>query len=506
MLVAGGYAAVTGMIWGCRKKWMRLGNRLGMQRMLQVENSMYRQFPVFVFGVGLIVFCFALTATFNADGRTIRYLVAFSPFGIAVGFAFLSNARKRRIVQLLALATLTAAAMIFAWADLSPVAILDRPSRLVIRALLVLAGAMFVYGGFVSRWVRQGDSWLRSLREATVVTCLLALAAFCLVIVLQVQTFVTDVGCATSFGEAIAVAAVALGMIAGLIMIAVLPENDPFALSLKGRMGYVYAAQFVGALFVVHLYLTMPFLFRLGIKDYWPYIAMVLCFGGVGVAQLLEKRGLTVLGQPLFQSAAILPVAVAICIWGIDSKADSALVLLTVGFTYLMISYVQQSLLAGAAALLFGNLALWTFYKKFDGFSFIEHPQLWLIPPALSLLVAVQISKTVFSRKQLAFVRYLCVTVIYVSSTSELFINGLGKSLWPPVVLALLAISGMMAGILLQIRAFLYLGTLFLLLAMFSMVSHAHQRLDHVWPWWAFGIGNGRRNPRHVRAIRETKK
>jgi Na+-driven multidrug efflux pump len=37
----------------------------------------------------------------------------------------------------------------------------------------------------------------------------------------------------------------------------------------------------------------------------------------------------------------------------------------------------------------------------------------------------------------------------------------------------------------------LYFGSLFLLMAMITMVAHAHQRLDHVWPWWAFGIGLG---------------
>jgi len=291
--------------------------------------------------------------------------------------------------------------------------------------------------------------------------------------------------------EAIAVTAVVFGMIVGLILIAVLPKNDPFSLSIAGRMGYVYAAQLVAAMMVAHLYLTMPNLFAFGIKDYWPYIAMVLCFGGVGVAQVLEKRQLTVLGQPLFNSAAILPLAVAVCIWGVDSKADVSLVMLTVGLAYLMISYTHRSILSGAAAIIFGNFALWLFYDKFDGFAFVEHPQLWLIPPALSVLVAAQLSRNSLTREQLALVRYICVTVIYLSSTSEIFISGMGQKLWPPMVLAVLAVGGIMAGIMIHVRAYLYLGSAFLLLAMISMVSHAQQKLEHVWPWWAFGIGMG---------------
>ena len=350
---------------------------------------------------------------------------------------------------------------------------------------------MFVYGGLVSRWVRESDSWLKSLREMTVATCFLALPCLAIVIWQEIAKFQPDIGCGMPIPEAVAVSAVVLGMIAGLITIAVLPKNDPFSLSLNGRMAYVYVAQVVAAMLMVHLYTTMPWLFQFGIKEYWPYIAMVLCFGGVGIAQVLEKRKLTVLGKPLFSTAAVLPVIVAAGIWAIDSQADDSLVMLTVGLAYLMISYTQKSILSGAASLVFGNLALWIFYYQRAGFSFVEHPQLWLIPPALSTLVAAQISKSLFTRQQLAMIRYICVTIIYLSSTSEIFISGFGEKLWPPMVLAMLAVGGMLAGIMFQIRAFLYLGFVFLLMAMISMVSHAHQRFDHVWPWWAFGIGMG---------------
>ncbi len=78
--------------------------------------------------------------------------------------------------------------------------------------------------------------------------------------------------------------------------------------------------------------------------------------------------------------------------------------------------------------------------------------------------------------------------MIYVSSTSEIFLTGIGAQLWPPMVLALLAVIGVLCGVLLRVRAYLYLGIGFLLFAMTSMIAHAHRRFDHVWPWWAFGI------------------
>ena len=37
-------------------------------------------------------------------------------------------------------------------------------------------------------------------------------------------------------------------------------------------------------------------------------------------------------------------------------------------------------------------------------------------------------------------------------------------------------------------RAFLFLGMTFTLLALVGMVAHAARSIDHVWPWWVFGI------------------
>ncbi|MCA9209687.1 MAG: hypothetical protein KDA55_15080, partial [Planctomycetales bacterium] len=87
--------------------------------------------------------------------------------------------------------------------------------------------------------------------------------------------------------------------------------------------------------------------------------------------------------------------------------------------------------------------------------------------------------------------RYACVAVIYFSSTSEILIGGLGQRLWPPMVLALLSVFGVLGGMWLRIRSFLYFGIGFLLLAIMAMVAHAQQAIDHTWPWWAFGISLG---------------
>ena len=255
-------------------------------------------------------------------------------------------------------------------------------------------------------------------------------------------------------------------------------------------MGYVYAAEFCVALLILHVTLSIPWLLELGLRQYWPYITMVICFGGVGIAELLKKRNLQVLSIPLFNTFAIFPVAVGLALFVVDSAADKAMVFFMVGMIYIMISVVNQSVFSAGLGVLFGNLALWIFFDQY-GFSLVDNPQLWLIPPAISTLIAAQLYSQRIEKSQLEGIRYICIAVIYVSSTMEIFISGIGESLAPPIILAVLSLAGIMAGIILRAKAFLYFGTLFLFMSMLSMVAHAQQALGHVWPWWAFGIGTG---------------
>jgi hypothetical protein len=59
---------------------------------------------------------------------------------------------------------------------------------------------------------------------------------------------------------------------------------------------------------------------------------------------------------------------------------------------------------------------------------------------------------------------------------------------WLPLVLAGLALVGVLAGIALRVRAFLFLGTGFLALAMFTIIWYAAVDLEQTWIWYACGI------------------
>jgi hypothetical protein len=262
-------------------------------------------------------------------------------------------------------------------------------------------------------------------------------------------------------------------------------------------MLYVYAAEVILSLLFLHIRLTMPEIFRGRILPYWPFIVMLIAFCGVGVGELFERRKMTVLSEPLRRTGVFLPLLPAIGYWitiGELSpdriRAEYSTVLFVVGLLYIAAAMWRRSFLYGALAALAGNGALWALLSE-QGFEILAHPQMWLIPPAVCVLGAAQINRRRLSEMQLTSIRYAAVSVIYVSSTGEMFLQGIGENLWLPIVLALLSIAGVFAGILLHVRAFLYLGMSFLLLSLVSMVWHAQRNIGHVWPWWAFGIASG---------------
>jgi hypothetical protein len=85
-------------------------------------------------------------------------------------------------------------------------------------------------------------------------------------------------------------------------------------------------------------------------------------------------------------------------------------------------------------------------------------------------------------------IRYVCLAIIYVSSTADIFINGVARSPWLPLVLAALSIAGVFAGIIFRIQAFLLLGSTFLLLSIATMINYASVNFNWTWLWYVAGI------------------
>ena len=207
------------------------------------------------------------------------------------------------------------------------------------------------------------------------------------------------------------------------------------------------------------------------------------------------------LAEPLHRTGAFLPLVAALGMPLVEALDVLSVIapygthyptlLFLVGLMYMFLSILRRSVACGLAAAVAANVALWSLFAEQDLLLW-RNPQFWLIPPAASVLIAAQINRRRLTSAQLTAVRYASILVIYLSSTSEIFIRDMGKYLWPPMILAGLSVAGVFLGMILRVRAFIYLGSSFVLLSIVGMVWHAQKMVfQHSWPWWAFGIGLG---------------
>ena len=488
---AGLLPAIAGQAWSYGANLSVLGLRLGISDpvsgLKRTESWLPPVSVILAAATSLLGLVFVLTVEKNE----VRTLVAFAPAAAGWGLACLADDARRPYLRLLSLLAAGLSAIYLAWAQLgvgmSEALWLTRSFRL----LMVLSVLTFIYGLALPRWLLTSGPWNAATRKAGYLAGVAAIAAFVGVLVLEIALFEPGVGAPVDAPQVLAIAVVLVVLIAGLISMALLQGRDPLGLSEKGRQGYVYGALATAALLFAHLYVCRPMWFDAGLLPYWPLIVMAIAFLGAGGGELFARYRLNVLAEPFLRVSSMLPLLPVLGMWIVAPKeSDYALVLLVVGLLYLMLSVTRRSWASLLAAVVAGNGALWSLLNR-SGFEILANPQLWLIPPALSVLLAAQVNRKRLPAAALTSIRYGCVLLIYVSSTSEIFLRGVATSLWPAMILATLSVAGAMLGMALRIRAFLYLGASFALVSLITMVAHAAQAIDHVWPWWAFGVGMG---------------
>jgi hypothetical protein len=409
----------------------------------------------------------------------------------------------------LAPAALAAALAALAWAvpaDQTPLAWLVRDAWLLV-ALAVVA--------VVYLEVRGDGSRLAAVRPVGLVLFGLAVLAALIVAVQMIPLFDRQTRRTPLPGPAVlAVLAALVALVVAAVRLALSARPDPLGLGQRGRMTYVYLAELLLVLVFVHVRLNVPELFVGALVRYWMLLVMGLAFVAVGAAEWFDRRGLRVLAVPLVRTGVFLPLVPLLSFWarppaalmalaherapglvpflsyleGLHWHYDMhALIWFLAGALFLVLALSRRSrgwALAGAVAANFGLWAIW----MHAGVAFLSHPQVWLIPVGLIVLVAEYINRKDLSDEVAVPLRYLGVSLIYVASTADLFIDGVGNSLWLPVVLAVLCVAGVLAGIWLRVRAFLFLGVGFLLVDVGTMIWHAAVHRAHTWVWWASGI------------------
>jgi hypothetical protein len=314
---------------------------------------------------------------------------------------------------------------------------------------------------------------------------------------------------------AVPAVAVALAVLITLsIRSALRPVRDPLGPQKSGRTAYVYLAEGLLALLFVHFRLNVPEIFVGQAARYWTFAVMALAFVGVGLGEYFERRGTRVLADPLRRTGVLLPLIPLLAFWAKPPGAllefaegqapglrpllgyleklpqhydNYALLWFLAGGLYAVLGLSRWSFGWTLLAALAANAGFWALLAHHEVPPAV-HPQLWVIPLALIVLVSEQVHRARLRPDVAAGLRYLGVSMIYVASSADLFLAGVGQSLWLPVVLAVFCVAGVLAGIWLRVRAFLFLGVGFLLLDIFAMVWHAAVDRSQTWLWYASGI------------------
>src|ERR1044071_4274931 len=172
-------------------------------------------------------------------------------------------------------------------------------------------------------------------------------------------------------------------------------------------MRYVYVAEVMLALLFLHVRLTMPWLFTGFIERYWPLVVMLIAYFGVTTSEALKRRKLLVLAQPLERTGAFLPLLPVLGFWLASSAVDFSVLLFVIGGLYGLLAILRRSFVFGVLAAVAGNGGLWDVFHRTADYQFLQHPQLWLMPVALSVLVAAYLNEDKLTEDQMAGVRYL---------------------------------------------------------------------------------------------------
>ncbi|HEX5890668.1 MAG TPA: hypothetical protein VFY61_18285 [Pyrinomonadaceae bacterium] len=484
------YVLATSIVWHWRERIIIFAERYGVPRRLAPDATQLTWLWTFTIAVTTVVVLFAYWLTLNLQQFGLRATAALAVVAQFVTFALFAERAWKREWQQVAILLLVVGLTFFGWSWLTPWITGTWLNRSVILMLLAF-GLVALYGLLLKEVKARAPDWTSAAQSCVPVLLIAGAVAlfFCLG---------TEISYQLNFGivriHPVALTAIGLTLLAAVVipvLFALSPQHDPLSLSEKGRMKYVYAAEVMLALLFLHIRLTLPWLFTGFLERYWPLVIMAIAYLGVVTSESLRRRKLLVLAQPLERTGVFLPLLPVLGFWLASSEVDFSLLLFVVGGLYGLLSILRRSFVFGLMAAIAGNGGLWYILHRTDNYQFLQHPQLWLIPIALSALLAAYLNEEDLTEDQMAGIRYLSLVTIYVSSTADIFINGVANSPWLPLILGSFSLAGVFSGIIFRIRGLLLLGSVFLLLSIVTMIWYASANLGWTWLWYVAGIVTG---------------
>lgn len=484
------YTVLTTLLWHWRSRLIDFALQFGVPQRIDPETTELAWFAAYsVLAVAATgVLAYWINVSFLDFGLRVSVAVALAAQCVAL--TLLAEGDHEKNWRRAAIVTFTVGAILIGWSWLTPGIDATWLNRSVI-LMVETFGLTALYGLWLAKANARWPSWTSAARAC--VPWLLGAGSLALFFCLA-----TEVSYQLKFGAVLvnpfSLVAVGVTLVAAVVicvLFALSPNHDPLSLSERGRMRYVYVAEVMLALLFLHVRLTMPWLFTGFIERYWPLVVMLIAYFGVTTSEALRRRKLLVLARPLERTGAFLPLLPVLGFWLASSDVDFSVLLFIVGGLYGLLSILRRSFWFGLLAAVAGNAGLWYIWQRTTDFQFLQHPQLWLIPIALSVLIAAYLNEERMTEDQMAGIRYLSLVTIYVSSTADIFINGVANSPWLPLILGSFSLAGVFAGILFRIRGLLLLGAIFLLLSIVTMIWYASVNFGWTWLWYVAGIVTG---------------
>ena len=377
--------------------------------------------------------------------------------------------------------------------------------RWLVASALIIPTLLFVLPKLIGERIRT--RWLDAFQKGAITTVAAALcstfAMITLEFILRDSNGIDSLSLVIVIGAGITMGA--LSLMSGATVLATGPQGilrSTISISDQQRTYLLLATQLLGFLTWLHIFLCRPAWAFAGMRENWPYVVMGLAFTSVGITEFARRRGDAVMANTIRKTALYLPLIPMLGLWLSASNQDNTILtnmiesdyeilLVMAAVYYFAAGTMWKSTMPRVTGVILGNAAWWFVLVQMPGWGFMMHPQLWLIPPAACVLAMTHFYRDRLDSKLASGIRYSATLLIYISSSADMLLQQIGTTLAGPVILILLALAGMLLGVILRIRPFLYLGATFVFLGVASMVWHAHQAFESTWPWWVFGISMG---------------
>ena len=433
--------------------------------------------------LGLILLACSFLSTFylsnEAGIENYRYLSVLLPLLVVVGLEVLRETPLSSVRRHIVVNAPFVAGIVLLWANLEPGLIDANHWYQRIGRVFILTSVLAVSFVFRLSNLNERSEWFEPFRRIRINTT--ATALITLFVTLVIEAYLRMQGDFDPFDfEVIGIGLGIVAIAATLIVVGLNPELSPIQqTTVRIQQGYVYVAEILLLVLFGHVYLSKPDWFGV-LGDYWPFVLLVIAFMGVFISEIFRKRESHVLSEPIHNTAFLLPAIPILTLWLFPSDggtlfADYSWLFFGAALLNVLMACLRKSFIHSVVAAIAGNASLWLYFTSNDTLTFADDPQLWVIPPAISLLIVAQIFKEKLARRQISAIRYMCLTLVYLTASFEMVIDWAGAEghTGQMLILGVLSLIGIGVGALFKMSQFIYLGLIFLVMTLLSLVFAA---------------------------------